>query len=128
MTASAAFHPQREFVLSALDREFALWDPETDPPVDLICSDPDSGVRWVVQAVGLLEDTDIEPADQLHLALGRLVAAIDAPDSIYALAVPDGQPFDRLRAAVSAEATQRVQLHWLIVDETGEVSAERPPA
>lgn len=94
----------------------------TDQLTDLICSHPETGAKWHIEAKGHTSAVGLD----FRTGLGQLVQAMTADSTKYGIAVPDTPQFRAQVAKVSTRVIQLLQLHWLFVDADGSVQVITP--
>jgi hypothetical protein len=108
--------PHEGFVRAALERNFESCEPVDAGFADLAFID-ESGERWVIEAKGETSDTGLD----FRTGLGQLLQGMSEPKTRYALAMPDTPRFERQRARVPGWVRVVLGLHWILVDEDGEL-------
>jgi hypothetical protein len=115
--------PTEGFVQAAIERTFGHHEPEQIQYIDFACINHTTGERWRIEAKGETSATGLD----FRTGLGQLLCHMDKEGSCFALAMPDTAKFRALRERVPDWVRGALGLHWLLVDESGEVTIDTPP-
>ena len=129
MAKSTGFHlgvkfPHEGFVQASVETYFARlgYSREAGSHADLVCVQPQTGERWLVEAKRVTSDVGLD----FRTGLGQLAQRMADPDTKYALAVPDVRAFIAQCRQVSSWLRQALHLHWIIVTSEGSVRLVAP--
>ncbi len=118
--------PYEAFIQRAIDAYFAAQGFQTATDVgghsDLVCRNPGSGQRWVIEAKGQTAAVGLD----VRTGLGQLLRAMHDPATRYGLAVLDTPPFLAQCRTISPWVRQALGLHWLLVRSDGSVHVVGP--
>lgn len=116
--------PREGFVQLSLERHFERlgFRPIRHGHVDYVGVHPESREVWIVEAKGETSDVGLD----FRTGLGQILQAMAEPSARFGFAVPRTPKFlaqcrkvpDRVRVALG--------LHWLFVEESGEVTVVDP--
>jgi len=116
--------PHEGFVQLSLEEHFrsAGFLLTTDSRVDLICSHPDTGESWHIEAKGVTSQVGLD----FRTGLGQLVQAMHSQDMKHGIALPDTPAFQAQVAKLSAWVVALLRIHWLFVAQDGSVRVIAP--
>ena len=116
--------PHEGFVQDAIEAYFMKlgFTLDTEQRTDLICSHPETGEKWHIEAKGHTTAIGLD----FRTGLGQLVQAMAEESTKYGIAVPDTPQFRAQVAKVSPRVAQLLHLHWLLVAADGSVQDITP--
>jgi hypothetical protein len=119
----AAF-PAEQFVQESIEAHFASrgYRLEKSKHTDLVCSHPNTGDRWHVEAKGISTAIGLD----FRTGLGQLVQRMTDRTTKHGIAVPDIPQFQLQISQMSQWAIDRLGVHWLIVREDRSVEVISP--
>lgn len=89
---------------------------------DFVCSHPETGERWWVEAKGVTSQVGLD----LGPDLAELLQGMTDSSVKYACAVPDVDQFVKQCLRVSPWVRRSLGLYWLFVDPSGRVRVVSP--
>jgi hypothetical protein len=115
--------PCAGFVRQAMEGHLAEFERDETCGVDLAWSNPDSGVRWIVEVRG---GRDLA-RPEFQAGLSQLLAHMDmGPHVNYCLALPDTDEFLSLCKEIPWRVRRTLNLWLFLVGEDGVVDAILP--
>lgn len=111
--------PHEGFVQLSIESHFrsAGFILTTDGRVDLLCSHPETGETWHVEAKGVTTQVGLD----FRTGIGQLVQGMCNEESNHGIAVPDTPAFRAQVAKFSPWVVARLGIHWLFVSQDGAV-------
>ena len=116
--------PHEGFVQAAIQRHFSAlgFIIVTDSYADLICSHPETGKRWLIEAKGVTSSIGLD----FRTGLGQVIQRMNEPTANYGLALPRDDRFLTQCRNVSRRVREALSLHWLVVSPDGSVTIVPP--
>jgi hypothetical protein len=84
---------------------------------DFACEHPKAGVSWVIEAKGLTSAVGLD----FRTGLGQLLQRMTIRDVHYGIAIPEIPQFLAQCRRVPQWVRESLNLHWVIVRDSGEV-------
>lgn len=114
--------PNEGFVQVAIESFFRScgFKIEEHKTIDLVCSHPTTGEKWIVEAKGLTTAVGLD----FRTGLGQLLQGMHVPSAHYGLAVPDIPQFRRQVHALPSWVAMTLGIHWLYVQADGSIQLE----
>lgn len=92
---------------------------------DLACRHPETGKRWVIEAKGHSSSVGVD----FNTCLGQILKRMaDDETASFGLAMPATPQYQRQMVQVSRRVRKALDLHWILVDESGAVTVLGPDA
>lgn len=117
--------PNEQFVQEAVKTHFIAqgYTIVNEGHKDIVGVHPESGARWVVEAKGQSEAIGTD----FNTCLGQLLKRMtDDEVALFGLAMPETPQYARQIKQISDRVRRMLQLHWLLVDESGGVRVVGP--
>jgi len=126
----AKFHNPDDFPFEAfverkvsdyfLSRGFQILD--EIPYLDLHFKLIDNEEEWKIECKGETSSINVD----FNTGLGQILKKMEDENSMYALALPDTPSFRKQVEQVPNQVLKKLNLHWIWVNEKGEVKIENP--
>lgn len=116
--------PHEGFVQSSIEAHFlaAGFRLESGCRADLVCSHPETGESWQVEAKGVTTQIGLD----FRTGLGQLLQAMQLPAIRHGIAIPDTPAFRAQVARISPWVVAALGIHWLFVSQDGSVEVVCP--
>lgn len=93
-----------------------------DGHVDLLCTHPETGDSWHIEAKGVTTQVGLD----FRTGLGQLVQSMQHQEYNHGIAVPDTPAFRSQIAKVSSWVVSLLCIHWLLISSDGSVLLVAP--
>ena len=117
--------PNEGFVQTSIETWFGKEHVlNTVGDADLIATHTASGEEWVIEAKGITSATGLD----FNTGVGQLLRRMGNTATRYGIAGPDSPTFISHLRQIHPWVRQQLNLHWILVDETGSVRVVAPGA